>query len=161
MILAFCRGKGFIAALIRWQTWSKYAHVALVTKDGVFEARPKGGVVRRKFWEDTTGIDFFVVKPGGDRMTHNDMAIRFLTGHLGKRYDWVGCLRFITRIKRSNDRWFCSELAYRALQYAGVQLLGITEASRVSPGLMSLSPYLEQVTELEVQRWCAAWRITL
>jgi uncharacterized protein YycO len=163
MILAFCRGKGFIAALIRWQTWSKYAHVALVTKDGVFEARPKGGVVRRKFWEDTAGIDFFVVTTEDDsiRTIHSAVVTDYLKDRVGCKYDWIGCLRFLTRRKKSNDRFFCSELVYAALRADGIELLRIDAPSKVSPGLLSYSPRLKQISTEEVIRWCAAWRITL
>lgn len=142
MILAFCRGKGFVSALIRWQTWSKYSHVALVTPAGVYEACVGKGVIRRNFWDDTTGIDFFVLPTP---MHREDALKAFLEHQVGKKYDWLGALRFLTRRKRSNTRWFCSELAFEAAQFAGVTMLRGISALQVSPGTLSLCPMLKEI----------------
>lgn len=139
MILAFCRGKGFISAFIRWQTWSKYSHVAIVTPEGVYEATPKEGVHLRNFWDDTTGIDFFVVPTPPSR---ERAAKEFLESQLGQKYDYWGVLRFLVRRKSSDTKWFCSELAFRAAEIAGTKLLRGIEPIQISPGTLSLSPLL-------------------
>lgn len=139
MILAFCRGKGFLSAFIRWQTWSRYSHVAIVTPDGVYEAWPFSGVRVRPYWTDTSGIDFFVCA------APTELATKFLEKQLGKKYDYFGVLRFITRKRKSSARWFCSELAFAAARAAGTELLRNVDCSQVSPGMLSMSPYLNRV----------------
>lgn len=142
MILAFSRGKGLWSAIIRWQTWSKYSHVAAVTPDAVYDAMPFKGVRKRKFWSDISDIDFFVVTGAYRNLT----AVNFIEDQIGKGYDWFGVLRFIPRWRKSNNRWFCSELIYEAMRRAGLTMLRDIPASKVSPGLLSQSPYLTQIS---------------
>jgi len=70
---------------------------------------------------------------------------KFLSEQTGKRYDYRGVLRFISRSKvRSNDRWFCSELVVSAFQAVGINLLARIESGKVSPQLLWHSPLLEK-----------------
>jgi hypothetical protein len=148
MILAFCRGRGFLSALVRWQTWSKYSHVAIVTHEGVFESIPFRGVRRREFWPDISGIDFYSVE------TRTIPVLTFLNLQLGKTYDYFGVLRFLPRW-RKNDRgssWFCSELAFEAARLGGVYLLRGIPPEKVSPGVLALSPHLTPLRPDQVAR---------
>ena len=57
----FYRGKGFWAALVRWFTRSKYAHVSVVFDDGVvYEATVKRGVVKGNL-KSVDGVTPFVI----------------------------------------------------------------------------------------------------
>lgn len=140
MIIALCRGKGIISALIRWQTWSRYSHVAAVLPDGsVIEAWPGKGVHRRPFWSDITGIEFFKIV---DPRYSPERAQEFLHEQIGQGYDYLGVLRFLSRRRKSNDKWFCSELIFRAASAGGALLLRRIAPPQVSPGIFSLSPGL-------------------
>ena len=138
-----------LAALIRWQTWSKYSHVALVTHAGVYEATPFKGVRARHFWSDISGIDFFAV-----RETSAVRIFDFINSQLGQKYDYAGVLRFLPRWRKRGDsrRWFCSEFVFEAIRRGGIYLLRETCAEKVSPGMLSMSPHLEKLQPDQVER---------
>lgn len=141
--VALFRGKGIISALIRWQTWSKYSHAAIVMPDGyIVEAWHTGPGVRRKLPSSTDGVDIFNIQ--GLTEDQSAIAEKFALDQIGTKYDYFGVFRFLNRRKvGDNGRWFCSELVYAALKNAGVHLLSPdTEPSRVSPGLLGRSPLL-------------------
>jgi hypothetical protein len=46
---------------------------------------------------------------------------------------------------QDDDTWFCSELVYAAFQKAGIKLLNVDEAWKVSPALLAMSPYLRKL----------------
>lgn len=139
-ILLF-RGRGLISRLIRWQTRSVYSHAAIMTRAGtIIEAWHRGGV-REKNLSDYRDIDFFVVPDMSPEQW--DRAIAFARGQLGKRYDYLGVIRFVTRRRHlSSRRMFCSELVFAALAAAGVGLLKRIPAPKVSPAMLALSPLL-------------------
>lgn len=140
MILAFGRGRGLVGALIRWFTWSKYAHVAVVTPEGVFEATPFKGIIQRDFWEDTEGLDFFVVTGAYEPRR----VLHFLKTSVGRPYDWGGVARFLPRWRKENDRLFCSEYAFLAFRFGGIELLR-AHPKKVSPGMLATSPFLHEL----------------
>jgi uncharacterized protein YycO len=44
-------------------------------------------------------------------------AVDFATARIGQGYDWRNVFRFLTRIPgRENQRWFCSELVFKAIE---------------------------------------------
>jgi uncharacterized protein YycO len=59
----------------------------------------------------------------------------FLRNKIGEKYDWTAYLGFILNSKnyQRSGRWFCSELVYAALQYAGVFLYQNLDAWNVMP----------------------------
>jgi uncharacterized protein YycO len=74
-----------------------------------------------------------------------DYALAWAKSQIGKKYDYVSILRFLTRSSRGrkdNGKWFCSELAFVAAQKAGVDLLHFIHPVEVSPGHFILSPLL-------------------
>jgi len=143
--IALFRGRGLMSALIRWQTWSDYSHAALVLPDGsIIEAwQGLGAGVRRKWVNDWEGIDVFDVDwLSKEKSTEVEAFARL---QIGKRYDYLGVLRFLNRRKVvSNGRWFCSELVFEAFMLEGIELLARTNSSRVSPGLLARSPLLRK-----------------
>jgi uncharacterized protein YycO len=143
------RGTGIINSLIRWQTRSHYAHAAIHYNGSVYEALPfKGVIVRPVEDRDTKDAAEFIIAGGGAYLVEDQLglALDFLSAQVGRKYDFGGIVRFMTRQKSpKNKRWFCSELVYAAIQAAGLNLLNENEAYKISPALLSLSPYLHRV----------------
>jgi uncharacterized protein YycO len=142
------RGTGIINSLIRWQTRSHYAHAALVVDATIYEALPFKGVIIRPFEDQDNKADQYLIAGGGAYLVEDQMNLvaEFVSKQVGRKYDFGGIVRFMTRQKSpKNKRWFCSELVYAAIQAAGLNLLNENEAYKISPALLSLSPYLHRV----------------
>lgn len=146
MRIILYRGTGIINALIRWQTRSHYAHAAIMDEAGgkIYESFPGVGVCERSFEPEDFKKDahhFVVTEP------FLPWEVReFISAQLGKKYDYAGVFRFLTRSKeRKHDQWFCSELVFEAFRAQGVKLLNCDEGWKVSPALLAMSPYLERV----------------
>lgn len=138
----FYRGKGFWAALIRWFTRSKYAHMSVVFEDGtVYESRPGKGVVKGKL-KSVDGVTPFQYKLGA--LPDSERARVFCESELGTPYDYWGCICFILGIKqrRSQSRYFCSEFGADASVMAGIELQERTETCKLSPDICAMSPVI-------------------
>lgn len=139
-ILLF-RGRGFISAAIRWQTRSEYSHAAFLLPCGRVLEAWQGAGVRIKWMRDWEGVETFGVH--GMTVGQWEKAINFAKAQIGKRYDYRGVFRFLSRRKVPvDDRWFCSELVARSLEVAGVKLFRDLDASEVAPGMIHRSPLL-------------------
>ncbi len=137
------QGSGFVSSLIRWQTRCAYTHAAILRPDGqVLEAREFAGVQ----------LVPYAVRPG-EIVDHFRVAgltaqqwrevLDFGERRLGRGYDYLGVLRFLSRRSGGNpDRWFCSELVFAALETAGLPVLSRIHAVEVSPALLARSPLL-------------------
>jgi len=140
-ILLF-RGKGPISRAIRWQTRSQYSHAALQLPSGAIVESWQGAGVQYREDVSYANVDAFTVPS----MTKDQwiVAAQFCLSHIGDRYDYRGVFRFLTRVKpRWDNRWFCSELVFEALQQAGCRLLHNVTSGQVSPAMLSLSPLLK------------------
>lgn len=148
-MIALYRGKSVVSRLIRWRTWSDYSHAAWLCLDGtVLDAWQKGGVrhvanisVGHK---PNTPVEFFSV----DITPAERIRIeKFLRDQVGKKYDFHGVLKFISRRKTTHDqqrKWFCSELVSAAFNRIGHPLLARIRDEQVSPGLLAISPLLHR-----------------
>jgi uncharacterized protein YycO len=137
-ILLF-RGRGAISAAIRWQTRSEYSHAAFLLPCGRILESWQGSGVRIKWMRDWEGVDSFGVH--GMTPEQWERAILFARAQIGKRYDYRGVCRFLSRRKApADDRWFCSELVAHSLSAAGVHLYRDVPASEISPGMIARSP---------------------
>lgn len=135
------RGRGFVSAAIRWQTRSPYSHAALLRPDGRIVESWQGAGVRIKTVADWADIDAFDVVGMTDLQW--GLALDFCEELVGRGYDYKAVLRFVSRRPAAdNERWFCSELVFAALQSAGVDLLARIDAASVSPGMLAWSPLL-------------------
>jgi uncharacterized protein YycO len=146
-ILLF-RGRGIISALIRWQTRSrKYSHAAIEFSDGIVIEAWQGAGVRKTTRKPGPGIDEFVVCGGVSES--QEQAIRtFSEAQVGKGYDYIGVLRFISRGRHDNrERWFCSELVFESLLAGGIRLLNV-DGSMVHPEMLTFSPLIRRSPEL-------------
>jgi uncharacterized protein YycO len=147
-ILAY-HGKSIISKLIRFQTRSQYSHIAFELPDGtVIEAGISRGVSHsesfRTLHKPGTKVEVFNV--GVDlRVNHEvnfDKAKEFALAQVGKPYDFRSVFRFVSRVPATeNGKWFCSELAEKALEAGGVELLR-GEAHNHSPRDICMSPVL-------------------
>ena len=141
-ISRFVAGKSLISRFIQWFTWGDYGHVEHVLRDG--------SVISAEFWSGVThypvghpvpkGSQDFTVELTDDQC---DRLESFLRAQVGKGYDWSALLGFVARSDwQARSRWFCSELEAAAYQAAGKPLLRTDVSYRVSPSMLSLSPYL-------------------
>jgi len=148
-MIALYKGKSIVSRLIRWRTWSEYSHAAWVCEDGtILDAWQKGGVrhvanisVGHK---PGTPVEFFTLYL---TPMQRGMIECFLKRQVGKKYDWHGVLKFISRRKTTADqqkKWFCSELISAAFNHARRPLLVRIRDEQVSPGLLAISPLLKR-----------------
>lgn len=136
-------GRGLVSKLIRWQTNGKYSHAAIQLPSGkIIEAWHNPAKVRlRGPLQDWSNVEAFDVEGITADQWHD--AVEWLQKQIGKKYDFGGVLRFVTRWRKDQDeKWFCSELVFQALREAGVNLLERVQASQVSPTVLSFSPLL-------------------
>ena len=143
-ILLF-KGNSLISKLIRWQTNGNYSHAAIQLPNGrIIEAWHKPAKVRlRGPLQDWSNVEAFDVH--GMTAEHWEKAIAWAEKQIGKKYDFGGVFRFVTRWRKQQDeKWFCSELVYQAVLEAGVPLLARVSSSQVSPTVLSFSPLLRQ-----------------
>lgn len=145
-ILAY-RGISWISKAIRWQTRSKYSHIAIELEDGsVIEAWHIGGVRRndtfRTVHSPKTKVDVFEITGTYDEKK----VLDFLTMQIGHKYDFRSIVRFITRkSSHVSPNWFCSELANEAFREGGLDLLSRITSSHISPRDVGISPMLKLV----------------
>jgi uncharacterized protein YycO len=142
-ILLF-KGQGAVSKLIRWQTNGDYSHAAIQRPDGrIIEAWHKPAKVRlRGPLQSWANVEAFEVE-GMDAAQWAE-AIAWAEKQIGKKYDFGGVLRFLTRWrKKQDDKWFCSELVFQAVKEGGVDLLHRIQGAQVSPTVLSFSPLLK------------------
>lgn len=153
MNLLFFRGTDLISAAIRFQTRSHYSHVAIEQSNwpgAIVESYPGKGVRRRFVLEDEMkkyDVHRYELCAPLAISQECDM-IDFLNDQIGKPYDYLGVLRFITRSKDPAvgfSKWFCSELAAEAFKHIGRPLLNVEESWKISPALLAMSPLLTRV----------------
>ena len=145
-ILAY-RGISWISKAIRWQTRSKYSHIAIELNDGsVIEAWHIGGVKQNASFRTVhslkTKVDVFEITGKYDEKK----VLEFLKMQLGHKYDFRSIIRFITRkSSKISPKWFCSELACEAFREGGLDLLSRITSSHVSPRDIGVSPLLNLI----------------
>ena len=141
-ILLF-KGRGIVSWAIRFQTRSKYSHAAILMPNGNIIESWQGKGVQINQLKNWDNIDVFSV----DGMTDEQwkVAIDFALEQKGKKYDYSGVFRFLSRRRKTangDKKWFCSELVFHAIQHAAMYLLQRIQADEVAPGHLSLSPLL-------------------
>jgi uncharacterized protein YycO len=147
--IALYRGTGVVGWLIKKQSRSVYSHASLLvpgSTNRVIESREFKGVQFTDLTEnDKLAIDWFAIPTMTD--AEYQLAIDFAKRQLGMPYDYWSVARFVTKVPaRENGKWFCSELAFKAIAEAETRLLKRIESAEVSPGLLSYSPLLMQVS---------------
>lgn len=155
MRIALYRGKGIVSKLILWQSRGKFSHAAVVladnsvieSKEGSLSPLWRGGVRRRAHYlpieGETCTLFDVMTTPVQERE-----IVNFLQEQIGKGYDYLSILRFITRQNTNSytrGTWFCSELVFSAFRHAGINLLSRIDAWAVSPGQLATSPFLKEI----------------
>src|SRR5690348_13001087 len=98
MRLIFVKGRSLISRDIRWLTWGKYSHVALLFSDGtVIEAVwPRVRQLPLAAWKAQQDSPYDILKL--DATAEEESLMRaFADKQVGKKYDILGDLKFITR----------------------------------------------------------------
>jgi hypothetical protein len=141
-----------IAAIVKWQSRSAYSHAALLIPgtNTVIESFPFRGVRQRTLsvrdWERIHAYEVI----GMDAAQWQE-ALDFATARIGQGYDWRNVFRFLTRIPgRENQRWFCSELVFKAIEVAYRRLLNMS-AEYVDPGRLAQSTLLRRDEAYELR----------
>jgi hypothetical protein len=136
-----------MSRFIQFQTWGPYSHASWILEDdSCIEAWHKGGVRHTRHWsmDHTPGtpIDLFEVK--GLTAEQRAGIESFLLSQVGKRYDYRGVTRFVTRLPPVDqmDRWFCSVLVFMAVASVRAPLLARIPSHKVNPTLLSYAPDL-------------------
>lgn len=136
-----------MSTLIKWQTRGDYSHAAIQLEDGrIYESWQgfKNGGVRLANIGDGEGIDYFSLEVTYSQ--YNEL-VKYLDNQLGKKYDYTGVLRFLSRRKaKEDDKFFCSELVFDALKHVGILLFKETLGWEVSPQMLSRTPLLTRRT---------------
>lgn len=153
-ILLF-HGRGIISWLIRFQTRGDYSHAAVMLRDGrIIEAWQGSG---KHLWLNngvrelpgpkygTQGIDVFDIQ-GITEEQEARMHDWFLA-QVGKKYDFLGVIRFVTREKRGDvKKFFCSELVFEGCLQAKIELMARTKSWEVPPDWLKRSTLLKKST---------------
>lgn len=141
--------------LIAWFTQGKYSHVEFITEDGyALGARLRGGVKRRPY--EYIGKRqyrlFGVYSP-------HDLVMSYANSQIGKSYDWLAILGFVFgRNWQNMKRWFCSELCVWCFISAGVEVLRVEGVNKITPDGLALSPFLFNVSAVEIREMKHGWR---
>ncbi len=134
---------GLAECAIKWQTRSPYSHASVIMDAGQYAVEavwPRVRLVERPPIDPQA--DYFKVSLTPEQETR---VREFLLKQVGKPYDLTMVCRFVTRqqeTRKSQGKWFCSELIFAAFKTAGVELLARIEPWEVSPGTLSNSPLL-------------------
>jgi uncharacterized protein YycO len=140
-------GTGVVSRMIRWQQRTDVSHISIIDNDdSLIEALEFNGVVQQRTLHDARNEQRVDVLEVYVTPEQRDAALAWAKGQLGKRYDYLSILRFVTRRKNREDngKWFCSEFAFVAAEKAGVSLLQRILPAEVSPGHFVLSPWLHE-----------------
>lgn len=154
-MIALYRGLSPVSRAIQFVTWSPYSHATWVSDDDQpqreYEAWVRGVTRTAGVGEaHTPGTRVELYRVRGITPEQDRAVEAFLSEQLGKGYDWMGLTNFITRRAATDAQqlvWFCSELIFEAHLRAVLPLLRAIKPWKVSPGILSLCPYLDFVRE--------------
>ena len=126
------------AALDTCPVWEAWGELLKPSRSGVFK---RTGI--HEGHKPGTRIRLMRLADGHAGQLDELAVVTFLDRLVGRKYDWLGLVRFALRIDRNKaTRWFCSELAHAALERGGVRLLDRVVSYWVSPGDIYRSPKL-------------------
>lgn len=128
--------------LIRSFTWSPYSHVDIVFPgEGLLGAHPGGVQMLPDDYEPTAKVLYLRTMMTQEQ---EHMARDFWRRQIGKPYDYKAVAgNIFHRDWKSDDKWFCSELAAAGFSLVGFPLLNEKFLDRVTPGMLLLSPRLQ------------------
>src|ERR1035438_3616483 len=144
IILRFINTDTFIGRAIDEVTWGAggvFSHVELCVDDGYLGAQAPNGVRLRPkhYCEPTTEVFCRIEVPDDVHSAIMDFA----HAQIGRGYNFsaVAGVLLHADISESNS-WDCAQFVGYAFAQAGFPLLRTTEFNRLTPSVLSLSPYL-------------------
>ncbi|WP_430415841.1 hypothetical protein [Marinobacter adhaerens] len=145
MKLWFCRSRSVAGFLIRLVTFCRWNHVAIEVDGMVYEASLPGGVQRLSAegfanrWADAVAVDVPV--------TNKQALLWFLEQQVGKPYDLGALLTFpLGRNWQHPHKWFCAELAAKALTVAGLPAFFIAQHKVWPRDLWAIAPWMQKTS---------------
>jgi hypothetical protein len=156
-LVALYKGTSALSRAIRCMNWGPYSHASWITKEateieawrkGVTETPGLGANHGAKTKVDLFGLEPSRVYQPEEMQARADAAAR---EYLGRGYDYLGVLGFVVRspaLERGN-RLFCSELIAKVTERAGAALVARIPAYKVFPTLLSYSPRLVLLAQVE------------
>ncbi len=147
--LRFSGGMGLTGRVVQAATWSWASHVDFELEDGrLLGAVPGRGVCIRDPRDDAPSrVERYQVAV--DEGTAN-AALTRAKWVIGRPYDWAGVVGWgLHRQWHDDDAWFCSELVAWSFLMEGAPLLRATDAWRITPRDLLLSPYLVPLDKYE------------
>lgn len=134
MRLIFTRQHSIGSLLIRFFTWSRWSHVAILEDDSMVidSTFLHGGVRRRPLAELLAQASRHQML---DLNVPNEAAaLDFARAQIGRPYDWTAVLGILFRAPgwALPDRWFCSELAEAVVLAGGLKRFR-EDAARITP----------------------------
>jgi uncharacterized protein YycO len=135
--ILFYEGRSLLNWAIRFQTRSRYSHVAfLFNGDTLIEAAPFKGVHERHKEKIDEAADVYSVYMTDAQYTE---LLSWCRDRVGCKYDWPAVIRFVSRRHSHEDcRFFCSEFIAEGLYAVGIQVLRARPWT-ISPGLLACS----------------------
>lgn len=133
----------FACIAIRAVTWSDYSHVDIVLPEGLLGVQIDGVKIRPFDYcprAKALYMDAHHMSDGQEKKFYD-----FARAQINKPYDFGAVFGdLIHHDWRNPNKWYCSELPFAAAVYANAPFLNESEVDRVTPGLLMLSPYLEE-----------------
>lgn len=127
----FCSSNLPFALAIKFFTFSQWSHVAIQVGGIVYESRGVCGVTKTTFSELVSRQNIVHTEVVNDIDWVS--AREFLEDQVGKDYDYAALFGLPFRQNwGAEDRWFCSELAAKALHVGGFNFLPI-KPFRITP----------------------------
>lgn len=142
--MRFSSGSGLGGAIVRWASFSQFAHVGFHLTDGsVLDATPRYGVSIR-FPTDNDTTEYWTIEAPQAVI---DAAFAWGKTQIGKPYDWSGIAGFVwrrgvprVRCWRDDEAWWCSEYMVECFNAAGFPLLNNSGSyNRITPRDLLLS----------------------
>lgn len=159
LLVGLYEGRSKFSRAIQFRTWSKFSHASKIGPHGdVIEAWIPHGVRHAPHYceDHTSGTVIHCFEWPGLTVGEVEAVNGFLLSQVGKHYDYLGALRFMTRtrplhfIDPTQASWFCSELLFAASLVIRKPWLLRIPAWKVPPGLIELSPRLNFVGKLTI-----------
>lgn len=146
-----------IDPIIRWQTDGSVAHAAILWPGMRVSEAVASGVRVRAFGADKEDPKAEIYELPNRPFADWIAAAQFAQNQVGKGYDFLGLIRFLTRgywgfhrFKHDRkfgevpNRWFCSDYAFSTIEVAQIRLLE-TEYFKISPEQLRRSPFKHRV----------------
>jgi len=147
-IIAY-KGKSLFSKLVRWKTSSQYSHTEVINNYELngfdtFGAINMKGVMWCKINWHTKGTPYDVYSIDITEEQYINFW-KFLMKQRGKKYDVKGIFGYVANKPYDDiNKWYCSELCFRALERVGVMLFN-KPLKFPSPDLTVLSKDLKLI----------------